>query len=68
MMAKNIYLYGNTSMINYLEKLRFKIGYKAIRFSFTNWKKSKYRFGVESIPLFNQLKVDPMLPSLFAKI
>ena len=66
--ANKIYLFGNTQMVNYLEKLRFKLGYKALRFSFTNWRKSKFRFGIGSIPLFNRLKVDPRLPGLFVRI
>ena len=66
--ANKIYLFGNTQMVNYLEKLRFKLGYKSLRFSFTNWKKSKFRFGIGSIPLYNRLKADPRLPKLFVRI
>ena len=65
--ANNIYLYGNTQMIGYLQKLRFKLHLKSLRFSFTNWKKTKYRLGVEQ-PLFNKLNSQPGMHRKFVKI
>jgi hypothetical protein len=66
--SNKIYMYGNNQLITYLEKLRFKLGYKALRFSYTNWAKSKYRLGIGSVELFDRLKVNPELPRMFAKI
>ena len=41
-------VFCDNSMFNYLQKLRFKLGYKILMMSYTNWMAKKYRFGVSN--------------------
>ena len=65
--ANKIFLYGDDQLTNYFDQMRFKLGYKSLRFSHTSWRKDNYKLGVESLSLFDKMKNDPKLPTYFAK-
>lgn len=67
LVANKVNIYADTQVYQYLEKLRYKLGYKIFRTSYCSWDK-KSRIGIASRKLYDELKADPDMPKMFSRI
>jgi len=51
--ANKVQIYGNNQIYAFMEKLRFKLGYKILRVSYCNWDGSLFRYGISNISVFD---------------
>lgn len=66
--ANKVHIFADKQIYNYLEKLRFKLGYKILRTSYCQFDGIRKRIGVTKPALVNNLKNDPTFPEKFATI
>lgn len=56
--ANKVNIFADRQIFNYLQKVRFKLGYKVLRTSFCQWDEPRQRIGISNLALYNSLKVD----------
>ena len=67
LVANKVNIFADAQVYQYLEKLRYKLGHKIFRTSYCSWD-GKSRIGIASRKLYDELKSDPDLPKIFARI